>query len=58
MAGKALHRRVAAVRMMFSMWLTEVVVAKRVYHLTDAKRTVVAKCGEEAKGRRNEKPAV
>ena len=36
MAGKALHQRVAAVRMMFSMWLTEDVVAKRADHLTDA----------------------
>ena len=57
MAGKALHQRVAAVRMMFSMWLTEDVVAKRADHLTDAERTVVAECalcGEEAKGRRNE----
>ena len=47
----------AAVRMMFSMWPTEDVVAKRADHLTDAKRTVVAKCalcGEEAKGKRNE----
>ena len=43
--------------MMFSMWLTEDVVAKRADHLTDAERTVVAKCalcGEEAKGRRNQ----
>ena len=57
MAGKALHQRVAAVRMMFSMWLTEDVVAKRADHLTGAERTVVAKCalcGGEAKGRRNE----
>ena len=57
MASKALHQRVAAVRMMFSMWLTEDVVARRADHLTDAERTVVAKCalcGEEARGRRNE----
>ena len=57
MAGKALHQRVAAVRMMFSMWLTEDVVARRADHLTDAERTVMSKCalcGEEAKGRRNE----
>ena len=57
MGGKALHQRVAAVRMMFSMWLTEDVVAKRADHLTDAERTVMAKCalcGKEAKGRRNE----
>ena len=57
MAGKALHQRVAAVRMMFSMWLTEDVVAKRADRLTDAERVVMSKCamcGEEAKGRRNE----
>jgi hypothetical protein len=39
------------------MWLTEDVVAKRADRLTDAERTVVAKCalcGEEAKGRTNE----
>ena len=57
MASKALHQRVAAVRMMFSMWLTEDVVARRADHLTDAERTVVAKCAlceEEARGRRNE----
>ena len=58
MAGKALHQRVAHadVRMLFSMWLTKDVVAKRADHLTDAERTVVAKCalcGEEARGRRN-----
>jgi hypothetical protein len=43
--------------MMFSKWLTEDVVARRADHLTDAERTVVAKCalcGEEARGRRNE----
>ena len=39
MAGKALHQRVSAVRMMFSMLLTDVVVAKRAAHLTDAERT-------------------
>ena len=57
MADRALHQRVSAVRMMFSMWLTEDVMAKRADHLTDAERTVVSRCalcGEEAKGRRNE----
>ena len=57
MAGKALHQRVAAVRMMFLMWLTEDVVAKRAGHLTDAERAVVVKCTlcrEEARDRRNE----
>ena len=57
MAGRALHQRVSAVRMMFSMWLTEDVVARRADHLTDAERTVVSRCalcGEVAKGRRNE----
>ena len=57
MAGKALHQRVSAVRMMSSMWLTEDVVARRMDHMTDAERTVLSKCalcGEEAKGRRNE----
>ena len=42
---------------MFSMWLTEDVVARRADHLTDEERTVLSKCalcGEEAKGRRNE----
>ena len=52
MAGKALHQRVAAVRMMFSMWLTEDVVAKRADHLTDAKRTVMAKCALCGQGRK------
>ena len=40
----------------FSMWLTEDVVARRADHLTDAERTVMSKCalcGEEAKGRRD-----
>ena len=57
MAGKALHQTVAAVRMMFWMWLTEDVVAKRADCLTDAERIVMSKCalcGKEAKGRRNE----
>ena len=35
MAGRALHQRVSAVRIMFSMWLTEGVVARRAVHLTD-----------------------
>ena len=55
MAGKALHQRVSAVRMMFLMWLTEDVVARRMDHMTDAERTVLSKCalcGEGAKGRR------
>ena len=38
MAGKTLHQRVAAVMMMFSMWLTEDVVAKRAGRLTDVHR--------------------
>ena len=57
MADRALHQRVSAVRMMFSMWLTEDVVARRADHLIDAERTVMSRCalcGEEAKGRRNE----
>ena len=51
MAGKALHQRVAAVRMMFSICMTEDVVAKRADRLTDAKGVVISKCalcGEEA----------
>ena len=55
--SRSVHQKIAAVRMMFSMWLTEDVVAKRADHLTDAERTVMAKCalcGKEAKGRRNE----
>ena len=46
-----------AVRMMFPMWLTEDVVVRRMYHMTEAERTVLSKCalcGEVAKGRRNE----
>ena len=39
--GKVLHQRVSAVRMMFSMWLTEDVVARRADHLTDEERTVL-----------------
>ena len=57
MAGRALHQRVSAVGTMFSMWLTEDVMAKRADHLTDAERTVVSRCalcGEEAEDRRNE----
>ena len=57
MASKALHQRVAAVRMMFSMWMPEDVVAKRAERLTDAERMVMSRCalcGKEAKGRRNE----
>ena len=57
MAGRALHQRVSVVRMMFSMWLTEDVVARWADHLTDAERTGMSRCamcGEEAKGRRNE----
>ena len=42
MAGRALHQRVPAVRMMFSMWPTEDVMAKRAGHLTDAEGTVVS----------------
>ena len=57
-----MHQRVSAVRMVFSMWLTEDVVARRAesadrYYLADAERTVLSKCalcGEKAKGRRNE----
>ena len=59
MSDKALYRRVSAVRMMFSMWLTEDVVAKRADHLTNAERTMMSKCalcGEEARGRRNTRP--
>ena len=45
--------------MMFSMWLTEDVVARRADHLIDAKslRAVLSKCalcGEESEGRRDE----
>ena len=57
MAGRALHQRVSAVRTMFSMWLTEDVVARRADHLTDAEGTAVSKCalrGEVANDRRNE----
>ena len=36
MAGRALHQRVSAVRMLFSMWLTEDALARRADHLTDA----------------------
>ena len=46
MAGKALHQRVSAVRMMSSMWLTEDVVARRMDHnvMTAAERTLLSKC--------------
>ena len=55
-AGKAMHHRVSAVKMVFSMWLTEDVMARRMDHMTDAERTVrmlskCALCGEVAKGR-------
>ena len=59
MAGGALHQRVSAVRMMFSMWLTVDVVSRRMDHMTDAERTVLSKCAlcggmAMAKGRRDE----
>ena len=41
----------------FSVWLTEDVVARRMDHMTDAERMVLSKCalcGEVAKGRGNE----
>ena len=34
MAGKAMHQKVAAVRMVFSMWLTEYVQVNRATKLT------------------------
>ena len=57
MTGKALHQRVAAVKMMFSMWLTEDMAAKGTDRFTDAERMSMPKCalcGEEVRGRRNE----
>ena len=57
MARQAMHHRVSAVRMMFSMWLTEGVTMRRKEQLTEAEKAVLSKCalcGEQAKGRRNE----
>ena len=57
MTGAALHQRVAAVRMMFSMWLTEDVQVRRLPLLTDEEKgvlSVCALCGDKAVGRRNE----
>ena len=56
MAGKALHQRVSAARVVPSMWLTKDVVARRANHLTGVERAGVPKCalcGEGAKGMRD-----
>ena len=55
MVDSALHQRVSAVNVMFSMWLTEDVVAKRADHLTDEERTVMSRCalcGRKQRARR------
>ena len=44
MAGKAMHQRIAAVRMMFSMWLTKDVQVSRATKLTEAEKGVLSKC--------------
>ena len=57
MTSKAMHQRIAAVRMMFSMWLTEDVQVNRATKLTEAEKGVLSKCalcGQCAGGRRNE----
>ena len=57
MTSKAMHQRIAAVRMMFSMWLTEDVQVNRATKLTEAEKGVLSKCalcGQCAAGRRNE----
>ena len=57
MTSKAMRQRIAAVRMMFSMWLTEDVQVNRAAKLTEAEKVVLsncALCGQCAAGRRNE----
>ena len=44
MAGKAMHQRISAVRMMFSVWLTEDVQVNRATKLTEAEEGVLSKC--------------
>ena len=60
MTSKAMHQRIATVRMMFSMWLTEddIVQVNRATKLTEAAKDVLsycALCGQFAVGRRNER---
>ena len=57
MTSKAVHQRIAAVRTMFSMWLTEDVQVTRATKLTETEKDVLSKCalcGQCATGRRNE----
>ena len=59
MAGKAMHQRIAAVRMMFSTWLREDAQVNRATKLTEAEKGVMSKlkcalCGQSAASRRNE----
>ena len=57
LTSKAIHQRIEAVMMMFSMWLTEDVQVNRATKLTEAEKGVLSKCalyGQCAAGRRNE----
>ena len=57
MTSKAMHQRIAAMRMMSSIWLTEDVQVNRATKLTEAEKGVLsnfALCGQCAAGRRNE----
>ena len=57
MPGRAIYQRVAAVRMMFSMWMTEEKQVSRMPLLTKQEQSVVVKCalcGQSAEGGRNE----
>ena len=56
MTSKTMHQRIAAVRMMVSMWLTKDVQVNRATRLTEAEKGVLSKralCGQCAVGRRN-----
>ena len=52
-----MHQKIAAMRMMFSMWLDEDVQVNRATKLTEAEKGVLSKCalsGQKAAGKRNE----
>ena len=56
MTSKAMHQRIAATRMMFSMWLTEDVQVNRATKLTETEKGVLSKCalcGHCVAGRRS-----
>ena len=44
MTSRAMHERIAAMRMMFSMWLTEDVQMNRATQLTESEKWMLSKC--------------